>query len=62
MSISIVKMNGKPADATLTEYIIDSISDVASLPTNVADGSMAYTADLAYIYLLKNGTWVSAGE
>lgn len=50
-----------PADTKLTEFIIDSASDVSSLPTNVADGSSAYTKDLSKIYLLKDGTWTEAG-
>jgi hypothetical protein len=62
MSISIVKINDKPNSADLMEYIMDSVSDVYSLPTDCADGSIAYTANLKYIYILKNGAWTQAGE
>jgi len=61
MSHAIVKVNDKPNSALYTEYVIDSTSDVSSLPTNVADGSIAYTANLAHIYILKSGTWVEVG-
>ena len=60
LSISVVKVNDKPASVDYKELIMDSSSDVSSLPTNVADGSVAYTADLSSIYIFKNGTWVSA--
>jgi len=40
-------------------FIIDSASDVATLPTDVIPGSMARTADFSLIYSLSNnGTWV----
>lgn len=61
MSISVVKRNDKPNLISLTEFIIDSPSDVNSLPTTVADGSVAYTADLSAIYILKSGRWVENG-
>lgn len=62
MSASIVKINDKPNNADLIEYIMDSISDIYTLPTDCADGSIAYTANLQFVYLLKNGVWVQAGE
>ena len=61
MSHVIVKVNDKPNNALYTEFIIDSASDVSSLPVDVADGSVAYTANLANIYILKSGTWVEVG-
>ena len=62
MSYSIVKINDKPNNPLLKEFIIDSASDVATLPTtDVADGSSAYIKDLSKIYLFKSGTWVEAG-
>lgn len=60
MSLSIVKVNGMPNSPTLTEYIIDGPEDINDLPTNVADGSCAYTPDLSHIYNLKSGVWVEA--
>lgn len=62
MSASLVKINDNPSSADLMEYIMDSASDVQSLSTDCADGSIAYTANLQYVYLLKNGVWVQAGE
>ncbi len=50
-----------PVDTELTEFIIDSSNDVDSLPTDIADGSSAYTKDLSKIYLLKDGTWTEVG-
>ena len=62
MSYSIVKVNDQPNNPLLKEFIIDSASDVATLPTtDVADGSSAYIKDLSKIYLFKSGTWVEAG-
>lgn len=62
MSYSLVKVNGKPVSTNHVEIIIDSSSDVSSLPTDVADGSMAYTSDLTSVYLFKSGTWVPRGD
>lgn len=62
MSFSIVKIYDKPVSTQYTEIIMDDSSDVSSLPTNVADGSVAYTADLSSIYLFKSGTWTSTGD
>lgn len=61
LSYSIVKVYGMPVDTELTEFIIDSSNDVDSLPTDIADGSSAYTKDLSKIYLLKDGTWTEVG-
>lgn len=61
MSYSIVKTNDKPNSPFLKEYILDSASDVATLPTDIADGSSAYTKDLAHIYLFKSGVWEEVG-
>lgn len=40
------------------EVLISSAADVSNLPTRFAPGSVAYTADLAYV-AIKNpaGTW-----
>ena len=59
MSISIVKVQDQPVSTQYTEFIMDSSSDASSLPTNVADGSIAYTSDLSSVYLFKNGSWVA---
>ena len=61
MSYSIVKINDQPNNPLLKEFIIDSTTDVATLPTDVADGSSAYVKDLSKIYLFKSGTWVEVG-
>lgn len=61
LSYSAVKVNDNPVNTKLAEFIIDSASDVSSLPTDVADGSSAYTKDLSKIYLLKDGTWTEVG-
>ncbi len=62
MSISIVKQNEAPNSIMLMEYMIDAESEISSLPTNIAPGSIAATADLNAIYRLNNsGTWVKVG-
>ena len=61
MSYSIVKINDKPNNPLLKEFIIDSASDVATLPIDVADGSAAYLKDLSKVYLFKSGTWTEVG-
>ena len=60
MSYSIVKLNGEPNSPNLMEIIIDSASDVSSLPTNIADGSIAYVSNYSKVYTLKSGVWVEA--
>lgn len=62
MGYSVVKINGMPTSTQLVEYIIDSESDISSLPTGVADGSTAYTKDLSKIYLFKNGSWTEVED
>ena len=47
MSYSVVKINDEPNSPLLKEYILDSASDVATLPTDVADGSSAYVLSFA---------------
>ena len=61
MSYSLVKINDYPVSTQLAEYIIDSASDISTLPTDVADGSTAYIKDLSKVYLLKSGTWTEVG-
>ena len=60
MSFSVVKINGDPNSPDLKEFIMDSSTDASSLPTDVADGSVAYTSDLSKVYVFKSGTWVEA--
>lgn len=41
------------------EFIVDSSSDIASLPTNVKAGSMAFVInDSTYYMMNHNNTWV----
>lgn len=62
MSFALVRVNGQPNSDKLKEFIIDSESDVSSLPTtDIADGSVAYIKDLSNIYMYKNGSWIEVG-
>lgn len=61
MSIGLIRVNGEPNSPDLKEYIMDSVSDVSSLPTDCADGSVAYTKDFSSFYTFFNGTWTEAG-
>lgn len=61
MSYTIVRVNDEPNSAQLKEIIIDASTDVSALPTDVADGSSAYTKDLSHIYLFKGGAWTEVG-
>lgn len=61
MSYSIVRINDEPNSAQFKELIIDAPADVSTLPTDVADGSRAYTKDLSHIYLFKGGAWTEVG-
>lgn len=46
------------ADKQTVEVLVSSSSEVSSLPTRFAPGSVAYTADLNYIAIkAPNGTW-----
>jgi hypothetical protein len=58
MAIGTIR-NGIGYDASnYHEYLIDSVDDVANLPTGCALGSIAYTADFSVIAVKKNdGTW-----
>ena len=63
MSVHIVKINEQPNSADYVEYMIDSASDVSSLPTNVAPGSFASTTNMLNIYRLSNAkVWTKVGE
>jgi hypothetical protein len=45
------------------EYMIDDVSDIATLPTTDAPGSSASTADLQLLYRLdQHGVWKKVGE
>lgn len=62
MSFSVVRINGEPNSDKLKEFIIDSASDVSSLPVvDVADGSVAYIKDLSSVYIFKDGQWAEVG-
>lgn len=64
----IIRANDKSNSTALMEFLIESTSEVASLPTNSSDGadglrrcypgSVAYTPDLEHIYLLgQDDVW-----
>lgn len=49
----IVKSNGDTAH-DITEFMVDAVEDIASLPSYVAMGSKAYVIDTGELYI-KNG-------
>lgn len=64
----IVRTNDKSNSTSLTEFLIQSVAEVASLPTDLAEGagglqrvypgSVAYTPDLEHIYMLgQDSVW-----
>lgn len=59
--LSTYKQNGKIRYG-VKEYILDTIKDIASLPTDPADvkpGSIAFVVDSSETYMLNNAqTWV----
>lgn len=62
--IQVVRLNDDPCSTNINEYLIDSVGDVASLPTSKRKGSngmptcfassLAYVPDLSHIWMLGN--------
>ena len=63
MAFEIVKSSsGVPETANRCEVLIDSAADLASLPDNLAAGSVAYTASMSAMYMKAiDGTWTQIG-
>lgn len=61
MAYCIVESSPSTKDVHLTgrqEILVDSSSDLASIPETVPAGSVAYTADLSSIWIKAiSGTW-----
>ena len=58
MSYTIVKRGEGYESSMNVSIIMESSSDVASLPTDVAPGSIAYTADLGTMAIFGlDGSW-----
>lgn len=50
--------NAVATDAMKCEVLVESESDLAALPENLATGSMAYTADFSGLWMKNiDGTW-----
>lgn len=71
--VTLLKIGGMYINPDRKEFLIDSASDIAGLPTATtngtaingicAPGSVAYTPDLKIIYLLGNdNVWHDASE
>ena len=46
----------------VAQYLVDSEDDLIDIPSHVAPGSTAYTADMSHIWQKANdGTWTSMG-
>lgn len=69
--VTLLKIGNGYVNPDRKEYLIDSIADIAGLPTatkegtiingKCAPGSVAYTPDLKIIYMLGNdGQWHDA--
>jgi len=63
MAYKIVKSSsGTPESENKCEVLIESSSDLANLPADLAPGSMAYTASLSAMYMKAiDGTWTQIG-
>lgn len=63
MAYKIVKSaGGVPESAEKVEVLIESSSDLASLPDDIAPGSVAYTASMSAMYMKAiDGTWTQIG-
>lgn len=60
---TIVKLNDKTGAANHVEVLVDSSSDLTALAGKVTPGSIAYTADLANVWMLNNNhEWVAVVE
>lgn len=58
MSYEIVKRGEGYASSMNVSIIMGSASDLANLPTDVAPGSIAYTADLGTVAIFGiDGAW-----
>lgn len=56
--INIMSQSGKTT-AYLKELVIDSIEDIAKLPTDIAPGSNAYCIENGNVYILNGDRkWV----
>ena len=64
MSYTAVKRNGESALADLLELLVDGDDDLPdAAEMKLAPGSIAYTADLANIWMLDiNRVWQPIGE
>ena len=61
MAISITKQSDKTY-AYVTEFVADTVADVASLPTNKAPGSICIVIEDTSVYMLNNnGEWKKLG-
>lgn len=63
MAYKIVKSaGGVPESAEKVEVLIESSSDLSSLPDDIAPGSVAYTASMSAMYMKAiDGTWTQIG-
>lgn len=58
MAYTIMSQNGN-TQYGVTEYVVDQASDIASLPTDIAPGSVAIVTANSDVYMLNNSeTWV----
>lgn len=58
MSYSIMKQNDNTSPY-VTEFIVDTVADISSLPTSVAPGSVCLIANSSQVYVLNNtNEWV----
>lgn len=58
MSYSIMKQNDNTSPY-VTEFVVDTVSDLSDLPTSVAPGSTCLIANSSQVYVLNNAReWV----
>ena len=63
MAYAIIKSNsGVEEAANKCDALIESASDLADLPGDLAPGSLAYTASMSAMYMKDlDGTWKQIG-
>lgn len=63
MAYQIIKSaGGVPESSEKCEVMIESSSDLANLPENLAPGSVAYTSSLSLMYMKGlDGIWTQIG-
>ncbi len=59
MGVFLISSNGKPTYG-INEYVIDTVADLETLPTDCGTGSIAFCIATSDVYMKNSsGEWVS---